>query len=164
MVNEIILGIDPGINTTGYALLGIFDNECRLLDKGFISPPKNKDFSYRLLFLYEAMQDILQTHRPTTVVVEDIYSHVRFPYTAVLMGHARGVIFLAIEKTSAIIKTIPPSKVKKAISGKGNASKEQIRGILKQIYGLKDEFDKYPLDVSDALALATGYVFLFKRR
>ena len=98
------------------------------------------------------------------VVVEEIYSHLKYPYTSVLMGHARGVIFLAIDRSGANLVTISPTRVKKSISGRGNASKEQIRGVLKQLYGLSDDFDSYPLDVSDALALATGYVFLNRRQ
>ncbi len=163
-MNEVVLGIDPGINTTGYAVIRILNRSCSIVDKGYIRPPKGRPFARRLSFLYESVLSILEDFRPTVVVVEEIYSHISYPYTSVLMGHARGVIFLAIDKASARLQTISASRVKKAIAGRGNASKEQIRGVLKQLYGLGEEFDAYPLDVSDALALATGYVFLTKRK
>ena len=159
-----IVGIDPGINTTGYAVLQLKSGKCLLEDKGFIRPPRNKPFQYRLSFLYEAFVSILKDVRPRVVVVEEIYSHIRYPYTAVLMGHARGVLFLAAEKAHCQIETFSASRIKKAIVGRGNASKEQVRAVLKQIYGLPDEVDSLPLDVTDALALATGYVFCCLRR
>ncbi len=155
----IILGIDPGINITGFAAVEIADSRCFIKDRGYLRPPRSQSFSRRLCFLYDNFLMVLEKLLPDIVVVEKIYSHISHPYTSVLMGHARGVLFLAIEKMGCRVESFSASKIKKAIVGRGNASKEQVRAVLKQIYRLSDEIDTLPLDVSDALALATGFIF-----
>ncbi len=161
MDNLFVIGIDPGINTTGYSVIRIMSRKVSLVDLGFIKPPnKKKTFAWRLSYLYESALDLFSQFRGALVVFEDIYSNRKYPYTSVLMGHARAVLFLAAQFSGCSIKTISPARVKKAITGRGNASKEQVRGVLTQIYRLSDDIARYPLDVSDSLAIATGYVFL----
>ncbi len=160
MDSSVVIGIDPGINTTGYSIVRVANGSVYLEDLGFIKVPKGVDFSQRLFYLYESALDLFVKYHESLVVFEDIYSNLKYPYTAVLMGHARAVLFIAACMSKCEIKTISPAQVKKAITGRGNASKEQVRGVLGQIYQLSDKLENYPLDVSDSLAVATGYIFL----
>ncbi len=157
--NQFVIGVDPGINITGYAVLRVMDGRVFLEDLGCIKVPRKNDFAWRLNYLYEASSDLFSQYRGALVVFEEIYSNLRYPYTSVLMGHARSVLFLAAHRSGCLIKTISPARVKKAITGRGNASKEQVRGVLGQVYQLRIEGSGYPLDVSDALAIGTAYVW-----
>ena len=84
--------------------------------------------------------------------LEKIYSHYRHPTTAIIMGHARGVLCLAAGLSGIRVKSMPASRVKKAVTGNGRASKIQVNGMVRRILGIKEELK--PVDVSDALAVA----------
>ncbi len=155
----IVIGIDPGIGTTGYAVVCLEGKKCRIVDLGYIKVPQDMSFSARLCVLYEKMSVILDKFSPDVVVFEEIYSHSKFPYTSVIMGHARGVLLLASGFAGSKTEMLSATRVKKAITGRGNASKEQVQRFLSKMYKRKDVL-QFPLDTSDALALATGYILV----
>ncbi len=159
----VIIGIDPGIRQTGYAVLRVQSRRCYLEDKGVFKIPAGRSLPWRLNFLYESACQLFSEYRPAVVVFESIYSHTKHPYTSVIMGHARGVLLLSAQRSGARVSALSPARIKRAITGRGNASKEQVRGVIAQIYSLGEEIKDYPLDVSDAIAIATGYVFMRAR-
>lgn len=106
----------------------------------------------RLASIYEEILHVLTTFAPTLVVLEDLYAEYRFPRTAILMAHARGVICLAARQRGIALMTLPPATVKRAIGANGAASKTQIQLSVQRI--LKLTRPPAPSHVADALALA----------
>ncbi len=154
-----IVGIDPGLHRTGYAFIEVKEGKCKIRDIGVIATSKAGIIGQRILFLAEEMKRLLDLHRPQYFVIEKIYSHVKHPYTSVLMAHARGALLLCAAERDINIENMPASRIKKAITGNGNAGKEQVRSVLAQIFN-DNSINKLSLDASDALALAVGFVFL----
>ncbi|MCP4727285.1 MAG: crossover junction endodeoxyribonuclease RuvC [bacterium] len=157
-----ILGVDPGINITGYGCITIKDRTVHLDEAGVIKPKKSQDLSLRLMDLYRNFDDILKEFDPDVVTVEEVFTHLKFPKTAITMGHARGVILLAAALNEIEIVDYAATRIKKALTGNGHASKEQIQMMVKQILELNQI--PSPPDVADALAVALCHAnmnFLF---
>jgi crossover junction endodeoxyribonuclease RuvC len=106
----------------------------------------------RLASLYEGVCAVIRECRPDRVALEDLYSEYRFPRTAIMMGHARGVVCLAAAHLGVPVVSYAPAEVKNAVVGSGRASKEQVQGTVQRIFGLPKL--PTPNDVADALALA----------
>ena len=153
----VILGIDPGLNITGY---GLIDAERRgrvkLKEAGVIRTASRDKISKRLEKIYTGFSDIVREYKPEAIVLEKLYSHYRHPATSILMGHARGVICLVAGISGIKLVNYPSTRVKKAVAGNGQARKSQIAGMVQELLGLKNK--PHPVDVSDALACALTYV------
>ncbi|MBA2123373.1 hypothetical protein B9J78_00265 [bacterium Unc6] len=150
-----IAGIDPGLCITGYGIVEKKAHQLHLIDAGTIRNPVSFPLEKRLKRLFENVDILFKDHKPDVVVVEEIYSNYKYPYTAVLMGHARGIIYLASAVNSIPVHSFKPTHVKKAATGNGHASKEQIAGAICSIFGIK-RFKGF-FDVTDALALTVAY-------
>ena len=154
-----ILGIDPGLEITGYGLVEVGDSELRLLEAGIIrSSPKDK-IERRLVGIHGKVIDLIRDTRPAIAVLEELYSHYRHPRTSILMGHARGIICLAIEQEKVLMVNYPTTRVKKAITGRGHASKEQVQRTIVSLLSLKELPE--PVDITDALALAVTHANVY---
>ncbi|MBF0618626.1 MAG: crossover junction endodeoxyribonuclease RuvC [Candidatus Omnitrophica bacterium] len=151
-----IMGIDPGLKATGYGVVesGV-SGRPRPLEVGSIEPKARAAFSEKLLKIHALVGEIIQRQKPDVVVLEKLYSHSAHPMTASIMGHARGVIYLACAQHNVPVMEESPKRIRKAVVGNGNASKEQTRRVVAGI--LKVDPLKLTLDASDALALALGY-------
>jgi len=123
-----------------------------ILATGVIRADPQLSLEARLVRIYEGILEILETFAPTVVVLEDLYAEYRFPRTAILMAHARGVICLATRQRGIALMTLPPATVKRAIAANGAASKEQIQLSVQRL--LKLTRPPAPSHVADALALA----------
>jgi crossover junction endodeoxyribonuclease RuvC len=123
-----------------------------ILATGVIRADPHLSLEARLVRIYEEILEILKTFAPTVVVLEDLYAEYRFPRTAILMAHARGVICLATRQRGIALMTLPPATVKRAIAANGAASKEQIQLSVQRL--LKLTRPPAPSHVADALALA----------
>ena len=147
-----ILGVDPGLSVTGYGLVDTDSTKPRLIEGGIICTDAGAPLAQRLHSIHAGMTEVIAEHRPDVVVVEELYAKYRHPRTAILMGHARGVICLAAAAAGVPLQSYTASQVKKSLTGNGNASKEQIKRMVCRIFGLS----KPPAraDVTDALALA----------
>ena len=155
----IILGVDPGLVITGYGVIEL--NKLRpikLKEAGVIRTDHKKGISERLEKIYSNLSDIIKEYKPAVLVVEKLYSHYKHPVTAILMGHARGVACLAAGTFGIKLVNYSSTRIKKAITGKGHASKVQVQGMVKEMLSLKEAPE--PVDVSDALACALTYVNL----
>ena len=102
--------------------------------------------------IYDAVDRVLETYGPELLVLEDLYTEYRFPRTALLMAHARGVICLAARQHAVAVMTLAPAVVKRAIAANGAASKAQIQTGVQRLLGLATT--PRPSHVADALALA----------
>ena len=147
----IILGIDPGTIITGYGLIRVDGSRHEVLDYGCVKPPPKNKLSQRYLIIYQSLEALINQYSPDAVSVETQYVG-KNPQSAIKLGMARGVIILL-----ATLKKIPvfeytPSKVKSAVVGRGQASKEQVQGMVQMLLSLEEPPE--PEDAADALALA----------
>ncbi len=147
-----IIGIDPGLQCTGYGVVEVADGKCTLVEGGVVRTDAEAPLELRLLSIYEGMLEVLRELQPEVAVVERLYAKYRHPQTAILMGHARGVICLAAAAASIPVREYEASKVKKSLTGSGRASKEQVGRMVCELLSLGQP--PRPADITDALALA----------
>ena len=145
-----LLGVDPGSHVTGY---GIIESEPRLciVEYGCIRLGAKTPFPKRLAEIYDRLSGIILTNQIRTVCVEEAF-FAENAKTALVLGHARGVILLAAQNAKAEIHEYSPREIKKSVTGNGAASKEQVQWMIQKILGANKPIE--PLDASDALAVA----------
>ncbi len=147
-----ILGIDPGLGTCGYGCVEAESDERRVVEAGTICTSEGEKIELRLGQIAEDMAALLERLRPEVVAVEQLYSHYAHPRTAILMGHARGVILAKCAQMGVEVRSFSATKIKKSITGSGRASKEQVQRAVRTILGLTEVPE--PTDVADAIAAA----------
>jgi len=152
-----ILGVDPALAITGYGVIDFNKHGFSVVEAGVIKTEHKKGLQARLAKIYDGMSDIICEHRPECMVIEKVYVHYQHPTTAFLLGQARGIILLAASKSEVAVVEYAATQVKKAIVGRGLASKSQIQKMVGSVLGLKT-LPKYN-DVTDALALAITYSY-----
>lgn len=157
-----ILGIDPGLGITGYGLIEAEGNNVRLIEAGIVRSNAKDNIEKRLASLYKKIINLIEDTIPEAVVLEELYSHYKHPKTSILMAHARGAICLAVEHQNIPLVNYPSTKIKKAITGRGRASKGQIQRTVASLLGLKNPPE--PVDVTDALALAITHANIWGHR
>lgn len=147
-----ILGIDPGLLLTGYGVVDYHLLRPKLIDGGVIRLKPRASIAYRLVELETELESIYAEYRPEVCGVEELYAHYAHPRTAILMGHARGVILLVAQRHGVRIEEFAATRVKQAITGHGHATKAQMQRTIQGIWSLKEPPN--PPDVADALAIA----------
>ena len=147
-----ILGIDPGLQVCGYACLDADGDEESLIEAGVLRIPNDLPLAERLNRIADDTQSILNTFGPEIVAVEELYSHYAHPKTAILMGHARGVILQKCAKACVEVRSFSATRIKKSITGNGRASKEQVQRTIQTVLALRELPE--PNDVADAIAAA----------
>ena len=147
-----IIGIDPGLNITGYGILEVVDNRIGIVEAGVIRTDKNHDTPRRLLDIANELGNIIGQYEPDEMSIEELYSHYDHPRTAIIMGHARGIILLKAAETGLPVYPYSSTKIKKALTGNGRASKRQMQLMITSTLGLNKVPE--PPDVADALAVA----------
>jgi crossover junction endodeoxyribonuclease RuvC len=149
-----ILGIDPGLQITGYGIVDLADGaiEPTLVEAGLFKLDRTQALEQRLGQLHEDLSQLLDEHRPRCMAVEELYVHYRHPRTAILMAHARGVVLLCAQEHGVEVEHMPSTEVKKAVTGYGHASKEQVQLAVQSQCRL--ERPPSPPDVADAIAIA----------
>jgi crossover junction endodeoxyribonuclease RuvC len=148
----IILGIDPGLQVCGYAVIKAELLRVTLLEAGVFRTDSKKDLGQRLNQLAGDMREVLEKHRPGVVSVEQLYSHYQHPRTAILMGHARGVLLQQAAAVNAEIYSFSATRIKKALTGNGHAGKPQMQRAIQSMLSLAKLPE--PADVADAIAAA----------
>lgn len=154
------LGIDPGLRLTGYGCVRasaggrheLVEAGVIRLARGATAGGEGPSVSQRLVELDEEFRALLARLRPGVVAVEGLFSHAAYPDTAAIMGHARGVLLLAIAQHNLPLVEIKPAMVKKSMTGSGRADKAQVQRAVQQYFGL--DKPPSPPDVADALAIA----------
>ena len=147
-----ILGIDPGLQLTGYGVIDFHPTKPKLLDAGVIRMNPKKPIPERLIEIESALDEIFTEHKPAAVAVEQLYSHYAHPRTAILMGHARGVILLVAQRHKVAIHEFAANRVKQSLTGHGHADKRQMQQAIMATWNLAKPPE--PPDVADALAIA----------
>ena len=147
-----ILGIDPGLQITGYGVIDYAPMRPKLIDGGVIRLMAKTPIPERLVELDRELDALLDEHKPDVVAVEQLYSHYNHPRTAILMGHARGVILLAAARRGVRVEQYAANRIKQSLTGYGHASKAQMQRAIQSTWNLAQPPD--PPDVADALAIA----------
>ena len=147
-----ILGIDPGLNTTGYGVVEVRGRQPRLIEAGVVRGKTKGSLAARLQEIHEGVADVIRALAPATMALEKLYSHYDRPTTAILMGHARGVIVLAAVQAGLAVHDYAATQVKKTLTGSGRAPKTQMQDAIRRELRLAKTPE--PPDVVDALAIA----------
>jgi crossover junction endodeoxyribonuclease RuvC len=158
-----ILGIDPGLQVSGYAVLEGRQGTPHALEAGVLRSSESReptDMAQRLRHLYDGIVEVLEQFKPGVVVVEQLFAHYEHPRTAILMAHARGVLFLAAGQRDLPVVGYNATRIKKTITGNGRASKEQVQRTIQRELGLANLPE--PPDVADALAAALCHYYVVK--
>ena len=146
-----ILGIDPGLNTTGYGIIDVQSNKPKLIKYGHIRTKSKESLSQRLHSIFQSLDLIISEYKPDRVAIEDIF-YAENVKTAIVMGHARGAAMVAATKNNAVVGEFTAREVKMSVVGNGAASKGQVNFMVSNILRVKDKIS--PEDASDALAVA----------
>ncbi len=155
-----ILGVDPGLNITGYGVIEASSQGVSLCEAGVIRGRSSKSLTLRVREIYTGLCDVVKSLEPQVLALEQLYSHYQRPKTAILMGHARGVICLAAAEAEIPVEHYSATQVKKILTGNGRAPKHQIQLAIARELQLADPPD--PPDVADALAIAVCHHYLTK--
>lgn len=147
----IILGIDPGSITTGYAFLETGAASPRVLEYGVIHAPASKPLEDRLLHIISKLEELLDKYKPDSLGMEGVF-FAKNVKSALVLGHIRGAILVACRKRGLTYSEYSPRSIKQAVTGDGGASKEQVANMIFARLGI--DGGELPLDASDALAIA----------
>ncbi len=153
-----ILGIDPGLNITGYGVLEIDGNRLRLCEAGVVRGKSKGSLTKRLVEIHEGVADVIASLHPEVLAIEELYSHYARPRTAILMGHARGVICLAAAQAGIPVSHYSATQIKRILTGNGRAPKSQVQRAIQRELSLAAVPD--PPDIADALAIALCHYYL----
>jgi crossover junction endodeoxyribonuclease RuvC len=151
-MDAVICGIDPGLGTTGYAVVRAANGKTSVIDAGVCRFNENLSLAQRLAEVDRDVASILDEHRPDYVAVEQLYAHYKHPRTAILMAHARGVMLLAAARLGIEVHDYSSTQVKRFLTGNGRATKAHVQRAVAATLGL-DQLPEPP-DVADALAIA----------
>ncbi|MFH0830814.1 MAG: crossover junction endodeoxyribonuclease RuvC [Parcubacteria group bacterium] len=150
----LVLGLDPGIERTGYALVQIEGHAVVAREYGCITTSAKHSLSERLVELRKDLRAILAKHKPSAAVVERLV-FVHNVSSALAVGQARGVILLTLQEQGVRVSEYSPSEVKMAVTQNGAADKQAVGQAVRLIFALKEV--PRPDDAADALALAVCY-------
>jgi crossover junction endodeoxyribonuclease RuvC len=148
---KLVLGIDPGTAVTGFGVVAVAGRSATLVECGVIRTAARDPLAQRLAEVHEGVRELIARHRPDTLAIEDVF-YAKNVRTTVVLGHARGVILLAAQQSALTILEYPPSEIKKAITGRGGATKEQVQFMVAKLLRLKHA--PQPADAADGVAAA----------
>ncbi len=162
-----VLGVDPGLRVTGYGVVQADENRgsrggLRVLEAGIVNAKAPDGISERLRKIYRSLSEVIEEFKPDVLAIEKLYAHYEHPATAILMGHARGVVCLLSGVYGVPLVSIASTHVKKAVTGHGHAKKLQVQRMIQHELSLPRLPE--PPDVADALAVALAYISTVKKR
>ena len=156
-----ILGIDPGLNITGYGILRRAPRGPKLEEAGVVRGGSGGPLPPRLKKIHAGLDEVIKSFKPRAIAIEQLYSHYQRPRTSILMGHARGVICLVAAQHEIPVFDYAATKVKKMLTGNGRAPKLQMQEAIQRELSLPQLPE--PADVADALAIALCHFYLADR-
>ncbi len=154
-----IIGIDPGLVCTGFGVIDSSGNNLKVIDFGIIKADPKDSLSQRLKTIYDDVKEIVEMYKPSVMSIEEVF-YGKNVKSALLLGHARAVPMVVSANYNMPLYEFSSRKIKQSITGNGNATKEQVQFMVKNIL-LMDSLPQ-PLDASDALAIAICYNRNFK--
>lgn len=147
----IIFGIDPGTAITGFGVVSVVNNSVSWIDSGVIVTKPSSPLCVRLEVIYDGLHQKMLQFKPHRVSIEEAF-YGKNVHTTLVLGHARGVAMLAAQKLGAAIAEYSPREIKKAVTGNGNAAKEQVAYMVQML--LNPAKEHLQTDAYDALAVA----------
>lgn len=157
-----ILGVDPALTVTGYGVIDSGPKGISVVEAGIIKSSTADPIHQRLNKIYCAVLKLISDTSPEVMVLEKLYAHYRHPTTAYILGEARGVICLACAQKKILFVEYAATRVKKALTGQGLASKYQVQRMVANNLSLH-KLPSYT-DVTDALGLAIAHSYIIKAR
>ena len=158
-----VVGIDPGLNVTGYAVVEPGACGAVVIEAGVIRTRSAKgEMGERLSVIHAGVLEVLDAFPASALALEQVHSHVRHPRTAILLAHARGVIVLAAALREVPVFGYAAARIKKTLTGSGKAPKEQMQHAIRTELGL-DRLPE-PHDVADACAVALCHFQIARNR
>jgi crossover junction endodeoxyribonuclease RuvC len=151
MDGQRIVGFDPGLNVTGYGVVDCHGATVRLVEAGTVRS-RGESLEARLHTIHSGVREVLEAFRPSSMAIEQVFAHAKFPKAAILLGHARGVICLAGAQAGLAVHHYLPNRVKGTLTGSGHAGKEQVQDAVQRELALAGRPE--PADAADALAVA----------
>jgi crossover junction endodeoxyribonuclease RuvC len=145
-----ILGIDPGTRNLGYAIILLDNGKISLIEAGLIKIEKD-ELQFQIPKMVEGLDHIFANHKIDEVAMEDIF-YAHNPQTVLKLAQFRGAIMLKLLQEFGQFAEYTPLQVKRAVTGKAKAAKEQVAFMVQRLLGIKKEIR--PLDISDAMAVA----------
>ena len=157
-----ILGVDPGLNITGYSVLETTPGGIQVCEAGVVRGRARGDLAERVCAIHQGIAEVIESYRPASLALEELFSHYKRPRTSILMGHARGVICLAAAQAGLGVYHYSATQVKRILTGNGRAPKLQMQqAVMRE---LRLEAVPEPADVADALAIALCHHYLAKTK
>ena len=146
-----VLGIDPSVQSTGFGIIEYSNNTYTVLSHGVIKPSRQQLFHHRINEIRSRLEELIKEYRPEEVAIENPF-YARNVRTAITLGQVRGAVLVAVATHDCSLHDYSPLEVKKAVTGYGQAEKDQVRTMVKMLLNIQDE--KLETDASDALATA----------
>ncbi len=155
-----VLGIDPGLNRTGYAVVAREGRSARLIDGGVIRTNRDADLSDRICEIACGLREVIEEHQPRIVAVEQAFAHGRNLRSSLMIAHVRGAILLVAAESRLPVIHMSATEVKRLLTGFGRATKEQIQSAIRVEFKLARVLE--PHDVADASAVALSVLHRVK--
>ncbi len=146
-----VLGIDPSINSTGYGIIEFDEKNYKAIHYGVIKPAPRLLFHQKINEIRSQLEELIQCFKPDEVAIENPF-YAQNIKTAITLGQVRGATLVAIASSKCTLYEYSPLEIKKAVTGYGQADKNQVRTMIKTLLSIKDE--RLSTDASDALAAA----------
>jgi len=150
-----VLGIDPSIQSTGFGIIEYSENTYTVLNSGVIKPGSRQLFHQKINEIKSRLEDIIRTYKPDEVAIENPF-YAQNIKTAITLGQVRGAALVAVASHDCSLYEYSPLEIKKAVTGYGQADKNQVRTMVKTLLNIKDR--KLEIDASDALATAFCHI------
>ena len=151
-----ILGIDPGLTSTGYGIIDVVGHDFKAVEGGVVRTKSDQPMAERLYAIYSVIRDVIAEFKPDEVAVEDL--HARFAKTALLLGHARGVAVMAAGEAKLPVFDYQPTRAKNLVTGSGRADKEQMKQAISMHLGTPDAAKNE--HVADAFSIAIAHAVM----
>jgi crossover junction endodeoxyribonuclease RuvC len=156
---KIIMGIDPGTNISGYGVIGIKQNEIHLISMGIFDLRKEINHAMKLQSIFDQCSKLIDLYLPDEFAIEAPFFG-KNPQSMLKLGRAQGVSMAAALNRQIPIFEYAPKRVKQSVTGNGNASKEQVAGMVQALLRLDKSHSKH--DATDAIAIAICHHFMYK--
>lgn len=156
MAGDVVLGIDPGLNNTGWGVVRILENSLSSLGAGIIHNSKTSNVGQKLFRIYSAVDELIKKYRPNSISLEITFVNSN-PMSALNLGYSRGIVLTLAAQHDTPLFEYSPASVKKAVTGSGRADKEQVKYMTERL--LKLDLHDIKHDTSDALAIALCHIF-----
>ena len=150
-----IIGVDPGINNTGFAILDYKGSKIKVVAYGLITPPAKESIPNRLEYLNSHMNDLIDKFNPMSMAIEDSF-YSQNVKSVILLSQARGVLLLSAASKGIASMVYAPRKVKQSVTGNGSSSKKQVKYMVEKILNIDKNISS--LDITDALAIGLCHI------